>query len=255
MTQQVRLWATTSGGAVKPVVCDSDGNLVIQLEAATVNVGDVDIQTFPAANLSQRASAASLSVTPATDVTDATYIGDVKFGEALPAGTAVVGKVGIDQVTANANEVVVKSITAGPLPDTSGSDLAGIHSSADTIAGAISSSRMQVDLKGTKGSVTTAHSAITETATSSEIDCSGYNALLVETIVTVAAKNWTVKVTGCLSTGGTFGDCYDGSTLMSYQTNASKIAIWKGIPNFVKIAATEDEDTGTCTVRVQPINI
>lgn len=280
MTQQVRLWATTSGGAAKPVVCDSDGNLVIQLEAATVNVGDVDIQTFPAANLSQRASAASLSVTPATDVTDATYIGDVKFGEALPAGTAVVGKVGIDQttdgttnavhlvagtalagkfsidqVTANANEVVVKSITAGPLPDTSGSDLAGIHSSADTIAGAISSSRMQVDLKGTKGSVTTAHSAITETATSSEIDCSGYNALLVETIVTVAAKNWTVKVTGCLSTGGTFGDCYDGSTLMSYQTNASKIAIWKGIPNFVKIAATEDEDTGTCTVRVQPINI
>lgn len=32
---------------------------------------------------------------------------------ALPAGTNLLGKVGIDQVTANANEVVVKSITAG----------------------------------------------------------------------------------------------------------------------------------------------
>lgn len=31
----------------------------------------------------------------------------------LAAGTALIGKVGIDQVTANANEVVVKSITAG----------------------------------------------------------------------------------------------------------------------------------------------
>jgi len=41
--------------------------------------------------------------------TDGTYIGDIKFGESLPSGTALMGKVGIDQVTANANEVVVKS--------------------------------------------------------------------------------------------------------------------------------------------------
>jgi len=34
-------------------------------------------------------------------------------GTILAAGTALIGKVGIDQVTANANEVVVKSITAG----------------------------------------------------------------------------------------------------------------------------------------------
>jgi hypothetical protein len=37
---------------------------------------------------------------------------NIKSG-AIPAGTALMGKVGIDQVTANANEVVVKSITAG----------------------------------------------------------------------------------------------------------------------------------------------
>ena len=50
-----------------------------------------------------------------------------------PAGTNIIGKVGIDQATANANEVVVKSITAGPLPDTAASDLAHIHTGIDAI--------------------------------------------------------------------------------------------------------------------------
>lgn len=53
--------------------------------------------------------ASSLSVTPATDIADGRYIGDIKFGEELPAGTQILGKVGIDQATANANEVVVKT--------------------------------------------------------------------------------------------------------------------------------------------------
>jgi hypothetical protein len=38
--------------------------------------------------------------------------GTAEIGK-LGAGTALIGKVGIDQATANANEVVVKSITAG----------------------------------------------------------------------------------------------------------------------------------------------
>lgn len=97
------------------------------LEATAVIAADVGVK------------ANALRVAPASDITDATYIGDIKFGEALPAGTAaigklaansgvdigdvdvlsiaagtsLIGKVSIDQVTANANEVVVKSITAG----------------------------------------------------------------------------------------------------------------------------------------------
>ena len=43
MTQQTRIWATGPSGEVLPVVCDAQGNLVIQLEGATVNVGDVDV--------------------------------------------------------------------------------------------------------------------------------------------------------------------------------------------------------------------
>lgn len=85
--------------------------------------------------------ATALRVTPATDITDATYIGDIKFGESIPAGTNaigklaansgvdigdvditsiaagtnLIGKVSIDQVTANANEVVVKSGTVSTI--------------------------------------------------------------------------------------------------------------------------------------------
>lgn len=118
---------------------------------------------------------------------------------------------------------------------------------------------INVDKMG-KGSVTTAHSAITATATSTEIDCSGYNAILIEAGISVAAKNWTFKVQGCLISGGIFIDCYELAntgtmTLMSYQTNASRIFVFKGIPDHVKIVATEDEDGATVTVKVQPLNL
>jgi len=72
----------------------------------SVDIGGVDITEFPAGNLGQQAKAASLSVAPATDITDPTYIGDVKFGEELPAGTQIIGKVGIDQTTPGTTNLV-----------------------------------------------------------------------------------------------------------------------------------------------------
>lgn len=72
----------------------------------SIDIGDVDITEFPAGNLGQQAKAASLSVAPATDITDPTYIGDVKFGEELPAGTQLIGKVGIDQTTPGTTNLV-----------------------------------------------------------------------------------------------------------------------------------------------------
>lgn len=72
----------------------------------SVDIGDVDITEFPAGNLGQQLKAASLSVAPATDIIDATYIGDIKFGESLPAGSAIVGKVGIDQTTPGTTNLV-----------------------------------------------------------------------------------------------------------------------------------------------------
>jgi len=62
-------------------------------------------------------------------------------------------QVGIDQVTANANEVVVKSITAGPLPDTSAGDFADIRAKIDTMQADIAAienviSSLKVDASG-----------------------------------------------------------------------------------------------------------
>lgn len=86
------------------------------LPAGDNNIGNVDLVTLPSGNLGQQAKSASLSIAPATDITDATYIGDIKFGEALPIGSAVIGKVGIDQTTpGTTNKVNATNATHGDL--------------------------------------------------------------------------------------------------------------------------------------------
>lgn len=114
---------------------------------------------------------------------------------------------------------------------------------------------LQVE-KMLKGTVTTAHSDIIATATSKAIDTKGYNALLVYFTIS-AAQNWTIKVQGSDSRNGTYADCYElantGSmAAMSYQLNANRVFLFKGIPDWVKIVATEDADGATVTVKVQP---
>ena len=77
------LGRSTGSGDYEVISVNSSGELV------------VDIDSFPAINLGQRTMAGSLSVVFASDIADTTYIGDIKFGEALPAGTALIGDVGI----------------------------------------------------------------------------------------------------------------------------------------------------------------
>lgn len=113
-------------------------------------------------------------------------------------------------------------------------------------------------IKTLKGEVTTAIDAKDVTTTSGEINCVGANGILVETTIAGGANNWTIKVQGCMVSGGTFVDWYEMAntgtmTLMSYQTNASRGWVFKGIPDYIKIVATEDVDGSTCTVKVQPI--
>lgn len=80
----------------------------------TVTVeGDVGITSFPAGNLGQQAMAASLSVVPASDITDPTYIGDIKFGESLPAGTNAIGTLAANTgVTIGAVEIAAAQTLA-----------------------------------------------------------------------------------------------------------------------------------------------
>lgn len=106
-----------------------------------------------------------------------------------------------------------------------------------------------------KGAVTTAHAAGTaDTATSSAITCEGYNAVIVK--VDVAGSGaWTIKLQGMLESTGTYADLYDNSgTLMSTGSiSASRGQLFVGIPDYIKVVATEDSGTATVTVKVQPI--
>jgi len=66
----------------------------------------MNVNAFPTANLGQQPVANSLSVTPASDIADPTYIGDIRFGEALPVGDNVIGKVKIDQTIPGTTNLV-----------------------------------------------------------------------------------------------------------------------------------------------------
>ena len=53
----------------------------------------------------QQAMTQSFSIVPASDITDATYIGDIKFGESLPTGSNTVGEVTIGAATTDAADL------------------------------------------------------------------------------------------------------------------------------------------------------
>ena len=89
---------------------------------AGMTIADIDVEgaetvavsSLPAGNLGMQLMAASLSVVPASNITDATYIGDIKFGEALPSGSATIGAViGPTTSTATAISGQITVTTAG----------------------------------------------------------------------------------------------------------------------------------------------
>ena len=116
-------------GKYAPPQLDSSGNLRVRISAGattteyTEGATDASItgvaalaeaaaDTLATIKQGQQTSANSLSTTPATDITDATYIGDIKFGESLPAGTAAIGKLAANSGV-DIGDVDVLSIAAG----------------------------------------------------------------------------------------------------------------------------------------------
>lgn len=111
--------------------------------------------------------------------------------------------------------------------------------------------------KMSKGSVTTVHGAITATATSNEVDCRGYNSLLVHWISSATDKTWTISITGAMTSGATFVPLLDKTTGLAVSevtTDISGYFIISNVPDFVKIVATETDDGATVTCKVQPFN-
>jgi len=227
----------------------------------------------------------------------------------IAAGTAIVGKVGIDQTTdGTTNKVQARNATAdnfqvnanlqvgdadnavgnpafvqltdSNVEETIGEDIPdkAVLIGAEDASGDLQAA--QIDANGniyinpapldedtdkidvakmSKGGMAVVHSAITGTATSTEQSADGFNSLLIE-VELDAAHNWTFKLQGSMISGGTFKDWYELAntgvmTAMSYQCNASRGFVFKGIPDYYKIVATEDEDGATVTVRCQPLNL
>lgn len=212
----------------------------------------------------------------------------------------------IDQTTANANEVVVKTsalptgASTNAAQTTTNSSLGGLTDAAasvsvdeDTTSRSmiallkgqknllidvqaslaaldllmrttgitylpISSTLDSIDVaKMTKGAVTTAHSAITATATSAEIDCRGFNSLLVHWVSSATDKTWVISVTGATDSGLTFVPLLDKTTGLAASeitTDISGFFVISNIPDYVKIVATETDDGATVTCKVQPFN-
>lgn len=117
-----------------------------------------------------------------------------------------------------------------------------------------SSNNLKVVLQNFVGSSTTAHDAAASTATSSAINCTGYTS--VRLLITITGSGeWAVALTGSATSGGTYVACYEGATAMSTTTSASVAVAWRGVPNYIKVVATENSGTATCTVTATPINV
>lgn len=111
--------------------------------------------------------------------------------------------------------------------------------------------------KMSKGAVTTAHSAIAATATSSEIDCRGFNSLIIHWVSDQTDKTWTISVEGAMGSGLTFVPLLDKATGLAASEITTDISGWfviSNVPDYIKIVATEVDDGATVTCKVQPFN-
>jgi hypothetical protein len=227
--------STTKG--ILPIKCDDDGNLVIQLEGATVNIGDVDVVS---------------SALPTGAATAANQTDIIKTEDAVhSSGDKGVMALGVRKDTV-ANLAGADGDYA-PMPVGAN----GLY--VDAHLGEVLSYLLDsIDVaKMSKGAVTTAHNAITGTATSAEIDCRGFNSLLVHWVSSTTDKTWVISVTGAMGSGLTFVPLLDKTTGLAASeitTDISGFFVISNIPDYVKIVATETDDGATVTCKVQPFN-
>ncbi len=127
--------------------------VVAALPAGTNNIGDVDVLSLPAAVI------AGMATLPA----GVNNIGDVDVAS-IATGTNIIGRVGIDQATANANEVVVKSGTV-----TTVTTLTGITNALPAGTNLLGKVGIDQTTPGTTNKVTT--DVVTATPTLYNVTC------------------------------------------------------------------------------------
>jgi hypothetical protein len=106
-----------------------------------------------------------------------------------------------------------------------------------------------------KGAVTTTHAAGTaDTTTSNPVNVSGCNAALVHVNISGSGA-WTVKLQGAMEANGTYVDLYNGagSQMTTGSIAADRCQLFLGIPDYLKVVATEDSGTATVEIKIQPM--
>ena len=106
-----------------------------------------------------------------------------------------------------------------------------------------------------RGAVQTAHSGVATTTTSAEIDLGNEFLGCLVVVDITGSGQWTVKVQGTHAEGGNYGDLTDiYGNAMSITTSTDVGQGFFGCTRYIKIVATEDSGTATCTVKLIPLN-
>lgn len=113
--------------------------------------------------------------------------------------------------------------------------------------------------RGTRGIITTAHNAIDSTATSDAIALGDFPSAYIEvTLSSTGTPNWTMTITGALTSTGTYfpmTDVNNNAIAFAAGLTSNVGETFRGLPPYIKVLATENSGTGTCTVKVQSVDI
>ncbi len=151
-------------------------------------------------------------VVTATDSTIATVAAVTAITNALPAGTNLLGKVGIDQVTANANEVVVKSGTVTTVSTLTSGNVGGFTT--------LSSSTLVMSAAGVYSTGEYMGTTTTPQSFASSVRTSGGTGVIKSILISdkitntnVAMELWIIDRTFTAPTDNTAWDLSDANML------------------------------------------
>jgi hypothetical protein len=107
-TDSVAIYGSDDGGTTKRIILTSASGAITETNSSTIAEDTTSIDgKITACNTGAVVIASgTITTVPANNITDATYIGDIKFGEALPAGTAAIGSITNTALIGPGNPVV-----------------------------------------------------------------------------------------------------------------------------------------------------
>jgi len=152
--------------------------------------GTADSSTMVAVDIGAKANA--LRVAPANNITDGTYIGDIKFGEALPAGTAAIGKLAANSGV-DIGDVDILSIAAGD-NNIGNVDIVTVPAPLNVVGGGAEATALRVTIANDSTGVITVDGTVTANLSATD------NAVLdtIDSVLDTISGNITACNTGAV---------------------------------------------------------